>query len=63
MKQFELTLVVRKPDGKFESMDKIEADDLVQLVCQLNLVIITIQRKMHEEYLLGMRMENDDIPF
>lgn len=57
MKQFELILHRRDTTGKFLSMDKIESDNLVQLVCQFNLIIITMQRQI-----VGEKID-DDIPF
>lgn len=63
MKQFELTLHRRSPDGKFLSLDKIEADDLVQLMCQFNLIMVNTQRTLNREELDKARVINDDIPF
>lgn len=60
--KYELTLTIRNED-KFESLDKILADDLLHLVSQFNMVILQVQRKEHDEEMLAIRMENDDIPF
>lgn len=63
MKQFELTLTRYELD-KIQSFNKIEADNLVDLLSQLQLVIICIQREIYEDQLLRLRYEsNDDIPF
>lgn len=57
-KQFELTLVWRKGDS-FEpkQIDKVEGDDLVELLSQFLMVIALVQRKLEEE------IPDDDIPF
>lgn len=70
MKQFELTLVRHNTmPGEFKilSLDKIEADDLVQLMTQFALLIAVITRKLSEEAVEKMANEvslrDDDIPF
>lgn len=60
--KYELTLTVQNED-KFESLDKIKADDLLHLVSQFTFVVLNIQRKEHEKEILAIRMEHDDIPF
>lgn len=60
--KYEITLTIRNED-KFESLDKIVADDLLHLASQLTFVLLNIQRKEHDKELLAVRMENDDIPF
>lgn len=61
MKQFEITFV-SKENNIFE---KIEADDLVELLSKLILIIIQTQQKLHKVNLqeLESLVNNDDIPF
>lgn len=69
MKQFELSLIRRNitndPKTNFgvASVNKIEADDLVHLFSQLLILVVAVQREIHEEEMLALRCENDDIPF
>lgn len=56
MKAFELTLVHRR-DKEFE-MDKVDGDDLVELLAKFLLIIATVQRRLANE-----RPSDDDIPF
>lgn len=60
--KYEITLIIRNED-KFESLDKIQADDLLHLVSQFMFVILNIQRKEHSNELSRLRLDNDDIPF
>ena len=61
MKQFEITLI-HKLNDKIQSIDKIEADDLVQLLMQFTLAILNVQRTIHKDEIIKIR-QNDDIPF
>ena len=63
MKQFEITLVYRSSSKRIQVIDKIESDDIIQLLSQFNLAIVNLQRTIHEEEILALRIENDDIPF
>jgi len=63
MKLFEITIVYRPSSKRIQVIDKIESDDIIQLLSQFNLVIVNLQRTIHEEELLALRIENDDIPF
>lgn len=60
--KYELTLTT-KEDDKFKSLDKIQADGLIYLLVQFNFLILNLQKKEHDEEMLELRMENDDIPF
>jgi len=72
MKQFELTLVVLNKDFDIEakpgarpmiqSIDKIEANDLVHLLSQFTFVLLNIQRKIYEDEIGNIRID-DDISF
>ena len=66
MKQFEIVFIRRNESGdKFLSYDKMEANDLVQLLSQFLLSVVSMQNKLHEEELSHVRWESnrDDIPF
>jgi len=65
MKRFELTLVERdlSRDFQFKSSDRIEADNLAQLLMQLTYVINNINRRQLEEEIRKVTSNNDDIPF
>jgi hypothetical protein len=69
MKMFELTIAVRNvsPDKWTpRSIHRIEADDMIELCAQLQLLLVTIQRDLHEEEVEALRRESipdDDIPF
>lgn len=61
MKQFELTLIYRPPDAwQPKSLDKIEADDLLEVLAQLLLVVVKLQKKIDAELFNSI---DDDIPF
>jgi hypothetical protein len=60
--KYEIVLTIRNED-KFESLDKIQADDLLHLASQLTFVLLNIQRKEHDEEMSALRMKDDDIPF
>lgn len=61
MKRFTLYLSWRENE-ELRQVDKIEADDLVQVLSQLNFVILNIQRKQLKEQ-MELRGVDDDIPF
>lgn len=63
MKTFELTISHRSGDFKPISVNKIESDDLVHLLCQFNLIIVGILREMHEMDPLREISNMDDVPF
>lgn len=46
------------------ALEKIEADDLLQLVSQFNMMVLTIQRQESEQLLRNISsLKDDDIPF
>lgn len=59
-KQFEITLVRRNDGFTAKSIDKVEGDDLVELLAQFLLVIARLQRTFERE--MG-GLADDDIPF
>lgn len=63
MKRFELNMTSRRENGSLLSFDKIEADDLVQLMTQFVLVIAGVARGLLEEAKLANQLRSDDIPF
>ena len=62
MKQFELTITRRDTVKSFAALssDKIESDNLVELLAQFILVIARIQQQLAAE---NPRYDGDDIPF
>lgn len=62
MKQFELTIVRRDTVKSFAALssDKIESDNLVELLAQFILVIARIQQQLAAE---NPPRYDDDIPF
>lgn len=62
MKNFELTITRRKED-KIVHHEKIEADDLVEILSKLLLEIAKIQNTISEELVDAFRYRDDDIPF
>lgn len=64
MKQFELTLVWRDSNTKIKSIDKIEADNLIHLLSQFNMMVLMIQQKIADEEINEFKkVIDDDIPF
>lgn len=67
MNKFELTLVVRSESNKFDtnSIDVLVADSMIQLLCQFNILVAIVMRRIYEEEMINSnRMNNnDDIPF
>lgn len=55
LKQFTLTLITKEP----RMIDRIESDDLIQLLSQLNFVIANVVKKTIE----FKQIEDDDVPF
>lgn len=46
------------------ALEKIESDDLLQLVSQFNMMLLTIQRQEYEQKLRDInQMKDNDIPF
>ncbi len=60
MKQYELTITRKDESGKIKSFDKIESNDLVELIFQFQFVTINIQKAIFKE---NMKRVDDDIPF
>lgn len=60
-KLFELTLTIRDPNNRFQpiSFDKIEDDNLVSLLGQFMICLISAQRTENEI----KRKHDEDIPF
>lgn len=67
MKRFELSIVRREVEGNSfspRSMDRIEADTMVELMAELLVVIARITREWHEDEIIKMKVnEHDDVPF
>lgn len=62
MKKYELTIAMRKQDSfEFASSDKIESDDLLEIVSQLLIVIVRLSRL--EVGNTRRYVVDDDIPF
>lgn len=64
-KAWELTLYHRNPDNDFsvKSWNKIEADDIIQLLAQFMVLLASIQKKETDAILNELRLKDDDIPF
>lgn len=64
MKHFELT-ITRLNGTRLSSYDKIEADDLVELMSKLLLIVVRIQDDIQQEQISRLRFEgnDDNIPF
>jgi len=63
---FRLTLQYRKDIDKgwsVDGYDELITTNLIQLLSQLLILITSVQRKIHEDEMLELRMQNDDIPF
>lgn len=63
MKHFELTITRHTNPGL--TYDKIEADNLVELMSKLLLVVVKIQDDIKQEQISSLRFEgnDDNIPF
>lgn len=66
MKKYELALIERK-DGKFESVDKFEADNLVHLLSQFMIYLGQRYDDKQREYetlkKFIPKVDDDEIPF
>jgi hypothetical protein len=64
MKEFELT-IYRRDGDKIAFFEKIEADDLVELLSKQLLLIVKLQTQLLEEAVKRYERHegNDDIPF
>lgn len=64
---FRLTLQYKKTADKgwnVDGYDELIATNLIQLLSQLLILITSVQRRIHEDEILELRMQNDDeIPF
>lgn len=62
---FELTLDVKDPDVPFQIKKSIgvSSGDLIQVFSQFQVQLVQLLKELHEEELLEVRMQNDDIPF
>lgn len=57
---FELTLTVREPESfKFKAVNTVKSNDLIQLLSQFMLVIVTTAKEYYEKN----GVSDDDIPF
>ena len=62
IKKYDLRFIVN--EGKIiKSLDKIQSDDLIHLATQFSILLMQVQRREHEDEMLALRMDNDDIPF
>ena len=51
-------------NGEIKHQDKVEADDLLQLASQFNMVLLTLQRMESDKRIKEFELKfNDDIPF
>jgi hypothetical protein len=62
MKTFTLSLTTNTDEGRL-IIDKVEADDIVQLLSQFNTVIAVLLRRLKDEEISRIRRSDDDIPF
>lgn len=63
MKRFELSLTVKTENNRIESIDRIEANTIVQLLSQFQFIILNIQKQHIEEMRIKYDLNSDDIPF
>ena len=61
MKRFTLTLLVKEPS----IIERIESDDMIELLCQFQLVVGTIVKRTieHDELMKHIKENDDEIPF
>lgn len=50
-------------NGEIKHQDKVEADDLLQLASQFNMVLLTLQRMEFDKKIREFEFKLDDIPF
>lgn len=60
---YQITLSISDSTNKIAHYEVIKSNDLVQLMVQLSMLVVCVQRDMHEDELLKLRMIDDDIPF
>lgn len=60
--EIQLTISVTNND-KIVQHESIKSNDLVQLMAQLGLLVVRLQRQLHEDELMRMKGIDDDIPF
>lgn len=61
--EYQLTLTI-KNNEIIQSHETIKSNDLVQLISMLMMLIVRVQRELHEAELIKMRFPiDDDIPF
>lgn len=60
--EYQLTLTIKNNDI-IATHEVIKSNDLVQLISMLMMLIIRIQREIHETELIKLRFPDDDIPF
>lgn len=66
LKRFEITLVYRDEEKAFhaKSIDKVEADSLMQLITQFNFILIALTERIKQEAIdKEKNIDWDDIPF
>lgn len=64
IKKYELTLTTREPNEfKVKSIDKVEADSVLELMSQLTMLLLITQKKEMDEEMDSYRRGDDDIPF
>lgn len=59
---YQITLSISDAN-KITHHEVIKSNDLIQLMAQLLMLVVRVQRDMHEDELLKLRMIDDDIPF
>lgn len=62
---YDLRLDIKKPDVPFaiERSIGVQSGDLVQVFAKFQIELIKLLKELHQEEILEIRMENDDIPF
>ena len=64
--KFELTLVIKRdesPSFTGLSIDKVEGEDLVEVLSKFLILIAQLQQKWEQELITELELRNDDIPF
>lgn len=64
--KFRLTLQYNKEADKgwdVKGYDELIADSLTELLSKLLILVVGVQKKIHEDEMLEERIRKDDIPF
>lgn len=59
---YQIALTIKNND-EITYHELIESQDMVQLILQLSMMILRVQRQIHEDAMLKLKMVDDDIPF